>query len=151
MLGFTAYEWYFLLFLFSGKVFVGPPAQKSKGYPMHNSELGLHLNCELDSSCLFTHGVHKTYVFSFPHCSKHDVFFFQIFIYIYIYIQFLFTASHGDTRNNNLKHKTQKQTQMIYIKFQFCSTIRLFQKLDIQTHQRSMLFFITLLTFAKSL
>ena len=34
---------------------------KNKGYPMHNSELRLHLNFAFYSPCVFTHGVQMCY------------------------------------------------------------------------------------------
>ena len=36
------------------------PDVKKKGYPMHNSERTLYLNCSFDSPYCFTYGVHNT-------------------------------------------------------------------------------------------
>ena len=51
---------FFELFDFQTKV-VGPLLKK-QGYPMHNSELTLHLNCPFENHCVFTHGVQNTYI-----------------------------------------------------------------------------------------
>ena len=41
------------------KMMISDHLHKEKAYRMHISEFRLHLNCALDSPCLFTQGVQK--------------------------------------------------------------------------------------------
>ena len=59
MLGFTAYDY------------------ELYDFRMHNPEFSLHLNCALDSHCLFTHGVHNTFF-------DNSIMYKYIFIYLYL-------------------------------------------------------------------